>query len=258
MTEHPLKVMTFNIRYGTANDGPNSWPYRREACLEMLKSSGCQIIGLQEVLKSQLNEILAVMPGYQVVGVGREDGIEEGEYSAILYDASSLTCTKADWFWFSDTPTIPASCTWGNVCTRICTRARFRGACGEFVFYNLHIDHESALSRTKSIDLLLERIHQRPEQLPSVVTGDFNDHEQSEPIQKMAQGGFVDAYRMIHPDEPEMQTYHGWQEVDEGPRIDYIFVQGDCLVEEATIDRRIFCGRFVSDHFPVTATLRLR
>lgn len=258
MANPSLKVMTFNIRYGTANDGLNSWPYRREACLEMLKTSGCPIIGLQEVLKSQLEEILTVMPDYRYLGMGREDGIEDGEYSAILYDATVLTSSDVGWFWFSDTPEIPASCTWGNICTRICTHAHFSGSFGEFAFYNLHIDHESALSRSNSIDLLLSRISQRSNSSPVIVTGDFNDDETSAPIRKMAQAGFIDAYRSLHPDEPERQTYHGWEEVDEGPRIDYIFLQGVCLVEEATIDRRKFDGRFVSDHFPVTATLRLR
>ena len=102
----PLNVMSFNIRYGTANDGPNRWEVRRPELIALVKSQNPDIVGLQEALHFQIDEMLAAMPDYRMVGVGRSDGGQGGEYSAILYRASRLTPRRTETFWFSDTPDI--------------------------------------------------------------------------------------------------------------------------------------------------------
>ena len=155
--------MSFNIRYGTANDGENRWANRRDMLFALLRTENPDLIGLQEALRFQIDEILAAVPGYAVVGVGRDDGKAAGEMSAILFRTARFHVAASGTFWFSDTPEIPGSKTWGNRITRIASWARFVDRDGSaFTHYNLHLDHESQPSREKSTALLLQRITARP------------------------------------------------------------------------------------------------
>ena len=155
--------MSFNIRYGTANDGENHWTNRRDMLFALLRTENPDLIGLQEALRFQIDEILAAVPGYAVVGVGRDDGRAAGEMSAILFRTARFHVAASGTFWFSDTPEIPGSKTWGNRITRIASWARFVDRDGTaFSHYNLHLDHESQPSREKSTALLLQRITARP------------------------------------------------------------------------------------------------
>ena len=86
----PLTVMSFNIRYGTANDGDNHWLKRREQLFALLREQQADVVGLQEALHGQIDEILQAVPGYDYVGVGRSDGRRAGEYAAILYRTARL------------------------------------------------------------------------------------------------------------------------------------------------------------------------
>ena len=256
--ELTLKVMSFNIRYGTANDGVHSWPFRRNAALSMLQNADCDLVGMQEVLEFQLAEITAALPHYRWIGVGREDGVSEGEFSAVLYDSRQIELVTWDYFWFSDTPSVVASTTWGNVCTRICTHASFMADGTVFDFYNLHIDHENSYSRSKSIELLCNQINSRPVALPVIVTGDFNDHEQSETIQAILATGFQDTFRTLHPDIDEQTTFHGWTDLILGDKIDYIFVKDGFVPIQAEILTDKPLGQFVSDHYPLVVELSIK
>ena len=257
MSPTQLKVMTFNIRYGTANDGPNSWQFRREAALAFLKHCGCDVIGLQEVLAFQLAEIKEAAPWYEWVGVAREDGDSEGEFAAILFDSRRIECHYSTTFWFSETPDVVASTSWGNELTRICTMAEFLVDGNPFHVYNLHIDHESARSRLKSIEALAFRIHQIPMAKPVVVTGDFNESEEGPAVQRMLFGGFTDTYRVLHPEGPELTSFNGWEDLIDGEKIDYIFTFGGWKILSSEIIRDKVRGRLLSDHYPVAATVEL-
>src|SRR5688572_24533450 len=140
-----LRVMSFNIRYGTARDSIDSWPHRREMVFDVMRSFDADIMGLQEALRFQLDEVGAALPAYAELGVGRDDGKTAGEYSAILYRRGRFDVLDQGTFWFSDTPATPGSASWGNRITRICTWARLRDRTGgrTFYVYNLHLDHES-------------------------------------------------------------------------------------------------------------------
>ena len=158
----PLTVMSFNIRYGTANDGDNHWNLRREFLFDVMRETDVDLAGLQEALDAQLGELLQVLPQYGLVGVGRDDGRTRGEYAAILYRRDRFRVSDAGTFWFSDTPEVVASRSWGNRITRICTWARFVDRDGQaFWHYNVHLDHESQPSRERSATLLAERIAAR-------------------------------------------------------------------------------------------------
>jgi endonuclease/exonuclease/phosphatase family metal-dependent hydrolase len=147
----PLTVMSFNIRYGTAKDGENDWSRRRTMVFDVIRELDADVIGTQEALDFQVDEIIAAAPVYASIGVGRDDAGSRGELSAILYRKNRFRIGEAGTFWFSDTPAVPGSKTWGNTFTRICTWARLIDRDGRgFFVYNVHLDHESQPSRERS------------------------------------------------------------------------------------------------------------
>ena len=256
----PLTVMSFNIRYGTANDGENRWANRREFLFDVVRRADADVIGLQEALDGQVREILAAVPGYGLVGVGRDDGRARGEYAAILFRTSRLHVSDSGTFWFSDTPERVASRSWGNTITRICTWARFVDRDGRaFWQYNVHLDHQSQPSRERSAALLVERIEARraPDE-PALVTGDFNAGEDNPALSRMFTAGFADTFRVKHPDVREAGTFTGFDlKATTGPKIDYVLVPAGSEVLDAAIVRTSRDDRYPSDHFPVTARVRL-
>ena len=265
----PLTVVTFNIRYGTANDGENHWTRRRAQLFEVLRSEAADLVGLQEALRFQIDEILAAVPGYGVVGVGRDDGKARGEMSAILFRTARFHVAESGTFWFSDTPEIPGSATWGNRITRISSWARFIDTDGRgFYHFNLHLDHESQPSRERSTALLLARIGaRRVAGEPVIVTGDFNVGEGNPALHTLvgAPGraatapppAFADTFRVLYPEEREVGTFTGFEYgKTSGEKIDYVLVQPGTEVISAGIVRTSRDGRYPSDHFPVVARVR--
>jgi endonuclease/exonuclease/phosphatase family metal-dependent hydrolase len=266
----PLTVMSFNIRYGTAKDGENHWTERRNMLFDLVREQDADLIGLQEALDFQIDEIVAAAPAYGVVGVGRDDGAAKGEYSAILFRKSRLHVAEAGTFWFSDTPSVPGSRSWGNNITRICTWARFIDRDGRgFFVYNVHLDHQSQPSRERSTLLLRERAEARSVPWdPVVITGDFNVGEDNPALATLtgpsaaspARGPapFVDTFRVVRPDEQPAGTFTGFKSGNiTGDKIDYVLVQPDAEVMRAEILRDSRNERYPSDHFPVVARVRL-
>ena len=255
----PLYVMTFNIRVGMAPDGENHWLKRRDILFALLREQQPDVIGLQEALHSQIDEILQAVPGYDYVGVGRADGRQAGEYAAILYRTARLRARRTDTFWFSDTPGVVRSTSWGNRIERVCTWAYFEDREGPvFYLYNVHLDHESQPSRERSAALLLATVAARDPKAPAIVTGDFNAGE-ANPAAKAMLAMFRDSYRVRHPDATEVGTFSGFTlGQTKGDKIDFVFVEPGAEVLEAEILRTARDGRYPSDHFPVTARVRLR
>src|SRR4029453_14518379 len=177
----PITVLSFNIRYGTPKNGENEWTLRRTMLFDLLREQDADLIALQEALDFQIDEVVAAVPGYASIGVGRDDGRARGEFAAILFRKNRFRVAEAGTFWLSDTPAVTASKTWGNNITRICTWARLidRDGRGFFVF-NVHLDHQSQPSRERSTQLLRERIDARSVATdPVLVTGDFNVGEKN-------------------------------------------------------------------------------
>lgn len=269
----PMAVMSFNIRYGTANDGDNHWTKRRDQIFALLRAENPDLVGLQEALRFQVDEILAAVPGYAAVGVGRDDGKAAGETSAILFRTSRFHVADSGTFWFSDTPDTPGTKTWGNRFNRVSSWARFVERDGTaFTHYNLHLDHESQPSREKSTALLLLRIDARAvASEPVIVTGDFNAGEANPALHVLvgptgpagapapgASPRFIDTFRALHRDAKEVGTFSNFvYGQTSGEKIDYVLVPPGTTVLHAAIVRTSRERRYPSDHFPVVARIRL-
>ena len=260
-----VKVMNYNIRYGSADDGANSWTNRSALLIAQLKEQAPQVMGMQEALRFQIDEIRKALPYYGEVGIGR-DGGEEGEYSCILYDTRRFTLTDSGTFWLSETPE-KRSQDWDSACVRICTWALLKDKeTGEaFYHFNTHLDYRSAKARLNGVHLIAKRIAERKTNAPFVLTGDFNAAENSPPV-KWLKGEaeeqppvvMVDTFRVLHPDEKTVGTFNRFKGDKSGAKIDYILTSEETTVLDAGIDFSMPDGRCISDHYPVTATIRFK
>lgn len=255
-----LRVMSFNIRFGTANDGPDRWEVRAPRTYAVIRDHNPDILGLQEALDFQIDQIRANIPGYETVGVGRDDGKKAGEHSPILFRTDRFQLLASGTFWLSDQPDVVASKTWGNQITRICTWAQLedRRTDKTFWVFNTHFDHQSQPSREKSAALVLQRIREKTNGQPVLITGDFNAGESNPAILAIKQGGFQDTWRLIHPDAPEPGTFNAFRDDFGSSKIDYVFVDQNWKTLAAEVVLTRIDGRWPSDHMPVTATVQLR
>ncbi|MCB2199151.1 endonuclease/exonuclease/phosphatase family protein [bacterium] len=262
-------VMSYNIRYGTANDGPNRWGFRREALAHQIAEVNPDLIGLQEALRFQLDYLHNMLPGYGEVGVGRDDGDTLGEYSAIFYRESRFEVGSSGTFWLSDTPDVPGSMTWGNLIPRTCSWATLRDeqTGNSCILYNLHLDHESQESRLNSIALLEKKISLLPVGTRAIVTGDFNiplknpaftpllavrtnrGSDQESPLLRAS-------WTAVRPDVFPLGTFNGFSGDTTGEKIDHILISPAVKVEWISIPTNPIQGRWLSDHFPVLVKLK--
>ena len=264
--EEPIdvRVMTFNFRYANPKDGDNNWENRKEFVAEVIRDYAPDVLGVQEPYRSQLDDVRQRLPEYVEVGIGRDDGTK-GEYSAILYRAERFEMASSGTFWLSETPSKPSQ-DWGSACSRICTWAQLtdRNSGKSFFIYNTHLDHKSKEAQLKGARLIMEHAKKRSLKAPLILTGDLNVGEH-DPVIKFLKGAgaeeesrdvLIDSFRVLHPDEQAVGTYHAFKGNTGGEKIDYVLTSPDVQTLEATIIRTSRDGRYPSDHFPVTARIR--
>jgi endonuclease/exonuclease/phosphatase family metal-dependent hydrolase len=256
-----IRLLTFNIRYGTANDGAHRWPNRRAAVVGTIADHAPHILGIQEALRFQLDEIGTALPRYREIGVGRDDGRTAGEYTAILIDTARFAVHSSGTFWLSDTPDVPGSMHWGNRITRITTWARLVDrATGDTVrVYNAHWDHESQFSRERSATLMLSRIGSDGARTDRVlVLGDFNSDEANPAFLALLAhpaAQLRDSFREVHPDAQVVGTFNAFRGDSTAGKIDAVLVGPGWEVLGSGIDRRKWTDVWASDHFSVWAII---
>lgn len=253
-----LKVMSFNIRLNVDSDKENSWTSRKQDALDLLMYYHPDYFGVQEALPGQMKDIKTGMKNYDYVGVGRDDGKEKGEFSAIFYDTKRLQVVKSGTFWLSETPEIPSK-GWDAALNRICSWAIFKDKTSqkEFLAMNIHFDHIGNVARVKSSDLILKKAKElNPKNLPMTLTGDFNLTEDSEPIKILSQNLYDSFYNSEKKHYGPVGTFTAFN-INEIPkdRIDYIFVKGFKIKSHRHINDRRENLLYPSDHFPVLAEL---
>lgn len=259
-----IRAMTFNIRYGTANDGENSWEFRKDLVFNVVMESQCDFIGMQEAMIFQVHEILEHCKEYQYVGVTRETDPSLGEASPILYNSSRWKLIEGNTLWLSESPEIPGSKSWESSLPRIFTWGKFEHneSKRQILIVNTHYDHRSADARYHSSGVIVKYIKQMKSGLPAILLGDLNAGEDQPPITYLIDNEVLplkDAYRTINmkPEEKDM-TFYGWNvhTPGTGKRLDYIFYTGDIKVLSSEVINYNSGGRYPSDHMPVIAEFK--
>jgi glycerophosphoryl diester phosphodiesterase len=252
-----LPVMSFNVRYGTANDGEHVWANRKAAACAMILDQRPAVFGVQEALDFQLSYIEDNCPGYKYVGVGREDGIHEGEHMAVFYDTERIELQEWGTYWLSETPFKP-SLGWDAACRRTATWTLLKDKTNGRLFYfvNTHLDHVGKEARRNGLLLLVDQIAaMNPDEYPMVLTGDMNVYP-DDPCLKELRNLMDDARQKAKVTDKE-DTWHDWGKVSGRGPIDYVFYAGFAGCEKLEVIRQPYLGvDYVSDHYPVKATLR--
>lgn len=263
-----LKVMSFNIRYGTAKDGENHWDKRKDFLADTIKAFEPDLLGTQETLGFQRDFLGEKLPGYDVLGVGRDDGKEKGEMMAVYWRKERFEKVAGGHFWLSETPNVAGSKSWDSSLPRMVTWVRLKDKlkpdAKPVLFVNTHFDHMGKVARLESAKLIRDRIGTLGKDCSVILTGDFNSGEGSEPYKALFESRgkdespVVDSFRTAHPKrEAEEGTSSGFEAgASKGSRIDWIGVSRDWKVIAAGIDLTERNGRTPSDHFPVTAQIR--
>ena len=266
-----LRVMSFNLRSGTAADGPDRWERRRESLVRTIAAFEPDVLCTQECLAFQADYLSKKLRIYDYVGAGRDDGKREGEMVAIFIRRERLEVLEQGHFWLSDTPEKAGSVGWDAACTRMVTwvKVRTRGDPPEqFYVFNTHLDHRGTRARIESAWVLRKRMQMIAGSEPIILAGDFNappDSASDGPYRLLrANEGSTgaplrDTYRQVHKRVRAHEgTFHGFTGRLTGQRIDWILATPhfDCL--RAAIDHSNSAGRYPSDHFPVRAELVLR
>lgn len=248
-----LKVMSYNIRLGSAQDGTNSWALRYTATGEMLEDQKPDVFGVQEALEYQVRYI-EEMCGYESVGVGRENGKKEGEHMSIFWNKKAVSMLKWGTFWLSETPEKPSK-GWDAECFRTATWALMKDkkTGKKFYFVNTHLDHKGTEAQKNGLKLIVDRIAEiNPDGLPMVLTGDFNIEPKNPALKDL--DARMQSARKIAVKTDDHATYNGWGK--SSTMIDYIYVSGfSSCPEYQTVTKRYEDRKFISDHYPIFARL---
>jgi len=260
--DREMRVMSFNVRYGTANDGPNHWDLRKDMLVDTIRMHDPHVVGLQECLDFQADFIVEQLPEYRWFGVGRDADLG-GEMAAILYKDKDMAPIKTGNFWLSEEQDRPGSVSWDSSLTRIVTWAQFyhRGDKSRFTFFNTHFDHRGVEARKESARLLAERVEALDEDHAVIVLGDFNSHAPDEdgPWSVLADVGLKDAWIEAPETAGPETTWNAFGQADPEriSRIDWILFRGPIQAEYCETVTHNEDGRYPSDHFPVVARLRM-
>lgn len=256
-----IKVMSYNIRLDVASDGENRWDARKDKVAGLMNYYEADFIGGQEVQHHQLKYLSEKLNGYSYIGVGRDDGKEEGEYSCIFYRKDKFTLIRQSTFWLSPSPD-SVSFGWDAACRRVCSYGLFKSKKTKQFFwvFNTHLDHMGKTARLESVKLIIKKITElNTNNYPVILSGDFNSRPEDEPSQYVM-------VNMQNSRSISQQVYGSadtWNafKFNEKPNgcIDYIFLShyNYITVSKFATLTDSYDMKYPSDHFPILATITI-
>ncbi|MCF1421708.1 endonuclease/exonuclease/phosphatase family protein [Mangrovimonas futianensis] len=254
-----LKVMTYNIKLDYPKEGENSWTNRKPFFINQIKFHEPDVMGVQEAMPNQMKDMSLLLPEYASLGVGRDDGKDEGEYSAIFYKKKKFKVLESSTFWLSETPE-KVGMGWDAVCNRVCTYALLQNQNTDekFWIFNTHFDHVGKEARKNSAVLIIEKIKElNKDQLPVVLTGDFNMEPEHESIQYILRT-LKDSKTISNLAFGPTGTFNGFHFNEPVTRrIDFIFVSENIQVNKYAVLSDNWDLHYPSDHFPIVVELHL-
>ena len=230
-------AMTYNIKLDFPKEGENSWQNRKPFFINQIKFYEPDVLGVQEAMPNQMKDMDSLLTDYSYIGVGRDDGKNKGEFSAIFYKNKELKVLQSSTFWLSQTPD-KVSIGWDAVCNRVCTYALFQ--------------HK----KTKETFWVFNTLNTK--NYPVLLMGDFNLEPKSSPIlsikEKLNDSNSV-AKLVFGP----TGTYNGFNfNIAVKTRIDYVFVsKSSILVKKYAVLSDNWETKYPSDHLPVYINFKL-
>ena len=253
-----LHVMSYNLRYDSPNDGVNKWENRKETMVALINYYHPDILGIQEGLHHQIEYLNFNLSNYEYVGVGRDDGKQQGEYAALFFDKTKYSVVKEGTFWLSDKSDM-VSVGWDASMERICTYGLFenRQTGKKLWVFNTHYDHMGVLAREKSSELVLKKIALlNKKAFPVILMGDLNALPESNPIKQLKSkldDGLLISKTALYGPSGTFTGFNPTEKIDR--RIDYIFTSMLEVLSYRHINDKRTDTNFISDHLPVFAKI---
>lgn len=247
---------TFNIRYDNPKDTGNLWAQRSPICAALIRFHGFDIVGTQEGLRHQLDDLQSALPDYAYYGRGRDDAASKGEHSAIFYRKDRFKVKDSGDFWLSENPEGPGF-GWDARHNRICSWLRLEDKKSKKNFYvfNVHYDHQGVVARTQSSMLILQKIRSIAGKTPVILMGDFNGNHQSAWYRSIQESEELeDAFTLAKDPYINNGSFNNFRVYPSSKDIiDHIFLTKAFTLKRYGILTDTYHGRFPSDHYPVLA-----
>lgn len=256
-----ITIGTFNIRFDNPRDSGNLWVDRGPVVSNLIRFHEFDILGIQEGLKNQLDDISAALPEYARYGKGRDDGKDAGEHSAIFYKKDRFNLLKTGDFWLSETPDKPGKGWDATCCNRICSWVYLEDKQTQKKLYafNVHFDHQGVVARKESSKLILAKIKEIAGQTPALLTGDLNGGRDSEWYLELSKSGLLtDASAKVKYPYANNASFNSFRTPRGTTVIDHIFMTKQFDASKWGILTDTYFGKFPSDHFPVLAVVELK
>lgn len=238
-------------------EGDHSLEKRIPLEIKMLKEAAPDSFGVQEAHIQWIKALCDGLPEYDYVGVGREDGKEDGEFAAVFYRKDKFDISDCGNFWISETPDVP-SMGWDAVCPRVAAYVKLTDKTNgkSYVHFNTHLDHKGVAAQINGAKMIQEKAASFGG-VPVVCTGDFNVHQGSDCYKTMVSANMGDA-RLLAPDSDDSFTFHAFNPETVQSIIDFVFVDKATVkpLNFKVINKKID-GLFYSDHYAVYADVEL-
>jgi endonuclease/exonuclease/phosphatase family metal-dependent hydrolase len=247
-------IGSYNLRYANPNDTGNLWQDRAPVIVSLIRFHQFDILGIQEGLRNQLDDLTKDLPEFGRYGIGRDDGNAAGEHSAIFFNKHKFSLVEKGDFWLSETPEKP-SLGWDAAINRICSWVKLNENSSGKTFYvfNAHYDHRGVVAREESSKLVLKKIKEIAGSAPAIFMGDLNGDHSSKCYQLIAQSGHLkDAYETSPIRYASNGSFNGFgNAIEKNNIIDHIFLTSSVSVLRHGILTDTYMGKYPSDHFPV-------
>lgn len=253
---------TFNLRYDNPGDTGNLWKDRAPVVASLIRFHDFDVLGTQEGLKNQIDDIQAALPEYAHYGKGRDDGKDGGEHSAIFYRKDRFRLLNKGDFWLSETPDKPGLGWDATCCNRICSWVYLQDfkSKKKFYFFNAHFDHQGVKARVESGKLIIKKVREIAGKTPAIFTGDLNGGHNSDWYQTIKTSGvlFDTYYQVQHPyvSNASFNAFGSERALASDEIIDHIFATRQFKAIKWGILTDTYRGKFPSDHFPVISVLK--
>lgn len=251
-----LSVLTLNLRFGRADDGPNNWSHRQKAYPSLFGKYQPDFITFQEANDFQADFLKTLLNGYRVIGI-RTPAPDLWQDNLIFYK-KGWECVFKERFFLSHTPGIPSRLQKSRW-PRQCTLGMFEKHGRKIICVNTHFDFAEAVQVTCA-EIIMGRLSALPSHVPVILAGDFN----AEPFGgcyevftgKKHRAGINSPYFRDVFRKPFPGTFHGFTGSAGEKHIDWILYRGGIVPEKAQVIQTSVEGIYPSDHFPVRAVFR--
>lgn len=260
--KQPISVMSFNIRLDAASDGENNWKFRKKHIFQMLQYYQPDLIGMQEVCHNQMEDLKQALQTYDAIGVGRDNGKENGEYCPIFFNTNKFAMLDSGHFSLSEQPQVFGTKGWDASYNRIATWVILQEKSDktQFIYLNTHLDNDGIMARKEGIKLILNKIKKLAPLLPVVISGDFNCEPNEEPIQILKENGMQNAQTEANVSYGPLCSFHDFGRLPFNQQVllDYIFTSQEWSIERYRVIEDKPEKVYLSDHYPLLVNLSIK